>query len=371
MRYIDILDEATAENIKVVRELADIVAAAMPDTPRGSNTKLYMSQVQNFDNLYKKYEDNEKFKKAFQFMETTEIQFINDPAYIDKYYENEIDKYGGYFSKVDNLILVVLFNRREIGIYETVKNTLIHEFRHLFQHAEYAKYFDSAAAYKKPYEERHIELDATWSDLVGSDTPEGMQGAETEYADSIMARMTSIKRLNPKLLDHYRKKTIKYAKEFFMHNIDLKIKRLLKQYNKIDVSMYSMPQWLTDLQGDIYYIYEYELGRLLTPREDSYYKQFLRKWFMDHSVESRTKKRTADVQSKLFPAWSREVSNNSEDVRDPAVSKITAASKIVDGMDKDIRAMSRTTDEYKDLVDYFNKYSMERIDVSRSWAAKK
>ena len=293
MRYTDIIDEATAENIEVIRELAEIVANAMPETPAGKSTEIYMSQVRNFDNLYKKYQDNEKFKKAFQVMETTKIQFINDPAYIDKYYKNDIDKYGGYFSFNDNLILVVLFNRKttQWDYSQGIKNTLIHEFRHLFQHASYSKYFSSGAAYKKPYEERHVELDATWSDLVGSNGPEGMQGFESDYADLIMDRMNSIKRLSPKLADHYRKKTIKYSQEFYMHVINLKLKRLMKSHDKIDALSYRMGDWIGDLMGNIENIYEHELSRNLTVKEDSYYRQFLRKWFMDHSVASRTRER--------------------------------------------------------------------------------
>lgn len=292
MRYIDIL-EATAENITVIRELADIVTKAMPETPSGENSNIYLSKVPGFNALYKKYKDHEKFKNSFQYMETTEIRFINDPAYIDRYYKNDIDKYGGYFSMNDNLILVVLFNRKQMWTSsKAVNNTLIHEFRHLFQYGTYPKYFNSPAAYKKPYEEQHVELDATWSDLIGGNSPEGMQGAEAEYATEIMRDMANIKKLSPKLHDHYRKKTIKYAREFFIHNIETKWKKLLQYYkDDINPEVYSMNEWIGDLMGEVNRLYDYELGRYPTPKEEAYYRNLLRKFYMDRTVTSRNKKR--------------------------------------------------------------------------------
>ena len=365
MRYIDI-QEATAENIKVIRELADIVAKAMPETPKGENSNLYLGNVPGFDTLYKKYQDHEKFKKSFQFMETTEIRFINDPAYIDKYYKNDIDKYGGYYSDRDNLILVVLFNR----YFSTseVRGTLIHEFRHLFQHSTYPKYFNSQAAFKKPYEEQHIELDATWSDLIGSTSPEGMQGAESEYADEIMNSMSSIKKLSPKLADHYRKKTIKYAREFFMHNIEVKWKKILQYYNDpINPEVYSMNDWTHDVLGQVYKLYDYELGRYLTTKEEAYYRNLLRKLYMDLSSETRNKKRVTAVQNKLFPNWSDAVAKVNLDIDDKSISKFKIASQVVNDMDAEMRSSSKTPDEYKALSNYFYKFTIERIDAARSW----
>lgn len=365
MRYIDILDEATAENITVVRELADIVTKAMPDTPKGENSNLYLSNVPGFDTLYKKYQDHEKFKKSFQFMETTEIRFINDPAYIDKYYKNDIDKYGGYYSDRDNLILVVLFNR----VWNSgIKNTLIHEFRHLFQHSAYPKYFNSLAAYKKPYEEQHIELDATWSDLIGSGSPEGMQGAESEYADDIMDSMSSIKKLSPKLADHYRKKTIKYAREFFMHNFEVKWKKLLQYYNDdINPEIYSMNDWIGDLMGQVYNLYEYELGRYPTTKEETHYRNILRKLYMDRTATSRNKKRVKELQNKLFPSWSNAAEKINLDIDDKSISKFKLASDVMNDMDAALRSLAKTPDEYKDLSTFFYKFTIERIDAARSW----
>jgi hypothetical protein len=238
----------------------------------------------------------------------------------------------------------------------------------LFQHSTYPKYFNSQAAFKKPYEEQHIELDATWSDLIGSTSPEGMQGAESEYADEIMNSMSSIKKLSPKLADHYRKKTIKYAREFFMHNIEVKWKKILQYYNDpINPEVYSMNDWTHDVLGQVYKLYDYELGRYLTTKEEAYYRNLLRKLYMDLSSETRNKKRVTAVQNKLFPNWSDAVAKVNLDIDDKSISKFKIASQVVNDMDAEMRSSSKTPDEYKALSNYFYKFTIERIDAARSW----
>lgn len=307
------INEATYENIKVLKELANIIVNHT-QIPQDNINTIYLSQIPQFTQLYNQY-INTKFKTAFQIMETTEIIFINDPNYNDKYFGKNTN-YGGYWSSTDNQIVIFLYNN--ITNTNNLIKVLIHELRHLFQTALYGDYANSIIAHKPKYESRPIELDATWHDIIGNTIIEYYYGVPTEYADHILYDMKKIKSLSPKIEKHYYRKTLKYYATHINEIINDEFLSIIKKQSTYlnkwpPLTIQEANQEIQTLISDlINQLNQYTINTFntnLNQKQIITYKEKAKKYLSKTLKPHKEKIKTKELIKQITPEWENIISN--------------------------------------------------------------
>jgi hypothetical protein len=286
MKIFEIV-EASFDNIEFVRELAHLIVsrALLDSVERGTNRKIVVGSVPGFDEFYKRYSEEPKLERTLHELTTTEILFVNDPDYEDPHYGNPA-AVGGYHDANNNLIVVFIYNRGIETYYWTqlkkqIEVTLVHEFRHLVQSTQYGKYYNSPDSRRHSYQTRHIELDATWTDLVTTNPPKGYQGMPGAYADVILAYMKQIKELDPKREKLYRRKTIAYASTYFKEKINRRWQTALKKAKEKKYFANNSTDFINWLLDDLNNYVVQHLGRPLTKKELSAYQADARRAYTE------------------------------------------------------------------------------------------
>lgn len=284
--------------------------------------------MNGFDKIYQEYKNHPKFNKAFEKLETTIIKYINNPQYNDPHYGTNA-KWGGYYDSNNNLIAVFVYNLIPIGqnlninyIFQKTKITqvLIHELRHLFQYNIYPEYFTSNKAYKHPYDTRHIELDASWSDIVGKinkDTIFNNINHINDLTNEIIQDLKNIKKLSPKLENHYKIKTIKYFTNIITQTIDNKFSEILTQ--KINLIQTIPPQeeyidqeikeLTTETISELENYIKYNIGKKLNTKQIQEYKRKARRTIIKHIEPIKINKKIKNYINDIYPQWNNIIEN--------------------------------------------------------------
>lgn len=377
MKYRDInLTEASVENIRVLKQLTNAIWSSLPEIPNDTVKDIYLSQLPGFNRIYKAYEGHDKFAKPFQIMETTQLRIVNDENYQDKYYDQKQNVWG-YHSSSDNLLLIWMSNIRKqtYAVEASSKSTLVHELRHLFQHALYPKYFNSRQAFTKPYEKQQIEIDAVWSQILGQEIDvEDYRDYPREFVQEVMDRLMNTKQLSDSEVQHYSRKTLKYFRQFFDENTEAEWRRIVNMWGKEikQHSDYSVENFVGDVMQDFA---DYVHYKVRDPRIEQqvldHYRVETRKEYKRLSAEPRKERKKSVLISQLMPTWEKLADRYHEQWFNTDISPSRLAITLVGDMDPEIRkAAGNNPDLYKEISVWILRLTKERIDISRSWRSQ-
>lgn len=377
MKYRDInLTEASVENIRVLKQLTNAIWSSLPEIPNDTVKDIYLSQLPGFNRIYKAYEGHDKFAKPFQIMETTQLRIVNDENYQDKYYDQKQNVWG-YHSSSDNLLLIWMSNIRKqtYAVEASSKSTLVHELRHLFQHALYPKYFNSRQAFTKPYEKQQIEIDAVWSQILGQEIDvEDFRDYPREFVQEVMDRLMNTKQLSDSEVQHYSRKTLKYFRQFFDENTEAEWRRIVNMWGKEikQHSDYSVENFVGDVMQDFA---DYVHYKVRDPRIEQqvldHYRVETRKEYKRLSAEPRKERKKSVLISQLMPTWEKLADRYHEQWFNTDISPSRLAITLVGDMDPEIRkAAGNNPDLYKEISVWILRLTKERIDISRSWRSQ-
>ena len=378
MRYRDInLAEASVENIRVLRQLANAIWSSLPEVPEDTVKDVYLSQLNGFNRIYKAYEGHNKFAKPFQIMETTQLRLVNDESYKDKYYDQNQNIWGYHSSSSDNLLLVWMSNilKQTYAVEASAKSTLVHELRHLFQHALYPKYFNSRQAFTKPYEKQQIEIDAVWSQILGQEIDvEDYRDYPADFVREVMDKLMNTKQLSDSEVQHYSRKTLKYFRQFFDENTEAEWRRIVNMWGKEikQHSDYSVENFVGDVMQDFT---DYIHYKVRDPRIEQqvldHYRVETRKEYKRLSAEPRQQRKKSALITQLMPTWEKLADRYHEQWFNTDISPSRLAITLVGEMDPEIRkAAGNNPDLYKELSVWILRLTKERIDISRSWRSQ-
>lgn len=380
MRIFQIL-EATYENLSVLEKLTNVILKNTPVIPKNSVKSFYVAGMNGFDQIYKEYENNEKFKRAFSTLETTRVTYVNDPEYDDPYYGKNA-KWGGYHDGVRNHIVVFAYNysftSRDVepesyAFRHKISKTLVHELRHLFQYAIYPNYFHSRKAFHLPYEERNIEVDASWSDILGSlHRDEIINGASEpkEFTDYVMNELKRLKRLSPSVEKHYRRKTIAYLNDYISKDINNKLEELLDSQKR-----YYQSHFPLDIEDEIKFIIDdvifqlqrhatHNLNKPLNEKQLQVYRKKIRSVLQQLFSPQKREKKIKEYIAKYEDQWREILENYLGSTGDKSLNVYSSASEVAHRLESANREFFYT--ENKTLQDiahevrkYFYKRSVE------------
>jgi hypothetical protein len=369
------LNEASIENIRVIKQLTNAIWSSLPDVPEGTVKDVYLSRLSGFNRIYNMYNDNEKFIKPFSIMETTKLRIVNDPNYKDPYYSTARGIWG-YHSSNDNLLLVWMSNIRAHTkghqLDTHLRSTLAHEIRHLFQNALYPKYFNSTQAFKKSYESQQIEIDAVWSQLLSSEIDvENYNGHPADFIEEVMGQLMSRKKLSDKEIQHYSRKTMKYYRQFFDENTETEWRRLIATWGK-EVqkhSNYTVDDFLNDVVTELDDYLEYKINNPKIKQQVlNYYAAETRKAYKQLSAAPRQERKKSSVIEKLMPLWQDLVEHYRDEWFDPNISSVKLTAQILSNMSNSMDQAAGNNYELRSkLAAWFGNMTRERIAAARSW----
>lgn len=374
------LFEASFENVEMLKELANSIWNSIPEVEEGQVYENYVSQLRRVDKVFQKYEKMDKFKKAFEILGTTRIRVVNDENYKDRHYTADQGVWG-YHSASENLLLIWLSNimRPEvisIRYSGSAKSTLVHELRHLFQHAEYPEYFKSRQAFRKEYSRQPIEIDAVWTQIIAHDIDvDQFETYPEDYVQEVLGSLMSKKSLTDKEIQHYSRKTLKFYNQYFDKNVEKEWNTLINtwgQYAKTQ-STYTVDNFVGDVIE--------ELSRVINRRTNSdlvkkkllnHYAQETRKFYRTITTEPRNEKRKKAYIDKLIPHWQQIAADTEDQWRDLNVNSVKLTGAIVRRMlDQHIAPLVKDTAMQKELTIWFTRLTRDRIDATRSWIQPK
>jgi hypothetical protein len=239
------LVEGSLESIGVLNDLVKVIMKQWPDEipedseyvigidpearlrPEQGNTQ----PIQGIDPLIKKYEEYPKIVKGLEHLKDSWIVIDNTEAGMHRgalgvYNWGHITIYLSAIKKNHERWEIDYFHYRDVS---TVKKVLAHELRHLFQDKDYPTYMRSKQAFAKDWNQRSMEWDAEWTAIVSENNPKDWNNAADFAEDMIWEWLKEMhvrgsQEVPPKVVEKYRKKTIKY---YFAHNRD-SLKKLLK-----------------------------------------------------------------------------------------------------------------------------------------------
>lgn len=307
-------------------------------------------------------------------METTKLRVVNDPDYKDRHYPTERGVWG-YHSSSENLLLVWLSNiHNQVGYRSDThpRSTLAHEIRHLFQHALYPKYFNSMQAFKKPYESQQIEIDAVWSQLLGSELDvEDYRGYPNDFIEEVIGQLMARKKLSDKEIQHYSRKTMKYYRQFFDENTEAEWRRLITSWGR-EVqkhSDYTVQNFVGDVMQDLDDYLEYQINNPKIKQQVlDYYSGETRKEYKKLSAGHRNERKKKAAIEKLVPLWQNLVDHYRDDWFDPNVSGVKLTIRILGDMRDAMDKVAGNDYELRSkLSGWFGNMTRERIDIARSW----
>lgn len=240
MRAVEFIAEATFDNMQIIKKLADAIMDDLSSTlsyndgnfPNKnrigvSGRKIadkIMDEYSTDPEVYKKVYS--RFKHAIQLFDQTSIIFVSDPEFsLTKQVMNSEGRLpAGVFIPYENSTRIAVFlmafplrhdpetdsivmsNQHARNM---IHSTLVHEIRHLFQYADNWNYMTSDAAFKHPYASRHIEIDAVWTQALLKYIDAPYTTAEW-FTHEVMKELVRRKKLTPKQVDQYKKKTLRY-----------------------------------------------------------------------------------------------------------------------------------------------------------------
>jgi len=373
------LIEASIDNIEVLRDLTDAIWRSLPEIPEGEVYTNYVVQLRRVDKVFQKYENIEKFKKAFEILGTTRIVVVNDETYKDRHYPTEKGVWG-YHSAAENLLLIWLSNIiGATGFSNPInyaKSTLVHELRHLFQHAEYPEYFKSRQAFKKEYKKQPIEIDAVWSQILGQEIDiEGYESYPEDYVQEVLQKLMDAKSLSDKEVQHYSRKTLKFYNQYFDKTVEKEWDSLVKNWGQYATtqSTYTVDNFVDDVIEELSRVVNRRFQDPLVRKKIlNHYSQETRKHYRTITSGNRTEKRKKAYIDKLIPHWEKIAIETEDQWRDLKVNSVKLTGAIVRRMlDNHIAPMVKDPAMQKELTIWFTRLTRERIDAVRSWMQPK
>lgn len=376
MRYSDInLAEASVENIRVLKQLANAIWSSLPEVPEGTVKDVYLSQLSGFNRIHKAYEDHSKFAKPFHVMETTMLRLVNDENYNDPHYGTRQDV-AGYHSGGENLMLIWISNIRKqtYAVKFSARTIMVHELRHLFQNALYPNYFNSRKAFANPYEKQQIEIDAVWSQILGSEIDaEDYREHPSAFVQDVMIRLLGNKQLSNAEIKHYRRKTLKYFRQLFDEDTETEWRRLIAIWgNEVkSYADYSVKNFVADVMQELgnYLRYKVKNPKIEQQIMD-HYRAETRKEYKRLSVGTRQERRKTSIINSIIPLWTTVAEELRDQWFDPKVNSLRLMNTVVQRLDSPIRRATnpdKNPDLYKEIMVWFARLTRERIQSSREW----
>lgn len=366
------LAEASVENIRVLKQLALAIWNSVGGVFEGETKEVYLSQLPGFTRIYQAYNDHEKFSLPFAIMETTKLRIVNDEDYQDQHYPNNT-RVWGYHSAADNLLLIWMSNiaRHPVEINAAARSTLVHELRHLFQHALYPEYFKSRKAFQKPYEEQQIEIDAVWSQLLAAEIDvSDYQDAHTDFVSDVMQQLMAYKKLSDREIQHYSRKTVKYFRQFFDENVEAEWQKIIQHWASLTKNPdYTVDNFVGDVMQDFTEYVKYEIQNPKIKQQIlDFYSQETRKKYKQLTTGVRSEKRKKAAINQLMPEWNRIVNRYEAEWIDPKVNSLRLMNTIIQQLDPKLRALlGRSPDLFNEVRVWFVRLTKESIQNSRTW----
>jgi hypothetical protein len=376
MRYTDlIVHEATVENIDILKKLAKAIWKDLPRVSHGETRIFRISQLPSFESIYQQYRDHKKFARVFDRLKDYQIHVVNNNRYFDYQYGDDPDILGYHSAKYKMLLIWLSnINRHFPGVDTTehAVSTLIHELRHLFQHALYPRYMSSLKAIRKPYEEQDIEIDATWSQILGSViTVDYYADDASKFADIVMQTLTTEKKLNAKQLKHYRIKTIKFHQQFFSKKIENAWKEIVDDWESLatdhSVNKTNMNNWVYQVTSDLrdYIINNVHDTKLRQPLIN-YYRQMSIREYKRITAPTRQSNRTDKSIMQLMPAWRNIVSQMQAEWHDPNTNTLKLMNRIIQRLDPYISRATNNDQQLSTTIrQWFVRWTKQKIIDSR------
>lgn len=369
------LHEASVENIRVIKQLTGAIWSSLPVVPEGDVYEVALSQLTGFDRIYRMYMDDEKFKPVFRRMATTRLRVVNSLEYRDPEFGQKPNIWG-YHSSQRNLLLIWQSNiaRRTGGgtrLDAAARSTLAHEIRHLFQYRLYPEYFKSLKAFGKPYERQQIEIDAVWSQTLGSEIDvEYYEGDPEGFAAAVMRRLTATKELTGKERRHYYRKTLKYYHQFYDEDtrarwLNIVTRRAAQVEQDPD---YSVENFVGDVIEDLENYLMIKFKNSIIKRQIlDHYTMETRQMYKKLTAGRRAERRQNSAIERLMPMWNQTVSRYRQEWTNPGVNSVKLTLRVLGDMDSALTQAAGGNAQLRNrLASWFGNRTRKHIDNSRS-----
>lgn len=223
--------ESTIENVNLLSKIADIIIDHFPENIKKGD-EFILSGYQFMDDIksvLSSYRDT-KYKDGIVKAAATDYRISNKEEYIFStkgYYAASKGVIGLNISGILNNSIDM--TKEKIKQNKIIKSVLIHELRHLFQYSEYPEFYkkdlkidtsdlDKIEPQKisdllkqrkqEKYRKMKIEIDAAWTHILTQFEDEGYD--VDKFVKRVMDELTYYKDLNPKQIEHYKRKTSRY-----------------------------------------------------------------------------------------------------------------------------------------------------------------
>ena len=277
------LTEATYENIRILKMLADYIVKNMEPIPRGQFRRFDVSVKGFFNYDFEKIEEmlkSEKLNPILKKFKTLKVFVVNNPDFEDKHFGKKLP--GGYYNSVENEIFIFMHHHvmrsYDIHIKDSFGGykTLIHELRHMVQFAMFSEFASKEQIKSTGWSDKKIEWDAVFHDVIDS-----MGATEDDvFSISDIKHLANevVGHINTKLLenppyiklpkkaeDQYYKQAIKFyldQRREYLKNI---WKKHVDYYDDDSMEYTSLNEFLKNTMN----FYGFEL----IPAEKNYFKQ--------------------------------------------------------------------------------------------------
>jgi hypothetical protein len=224
----------------------------------------------------------------------------------------------------------------------------------------------------KNYAERDIEIDATWSQILGSVITVDYYGDDaSKFADLVMQTLTTERKLNAKQLKHYRTKTIKFHQQFFSKKIENAWKEIVDDWESLatdfPIDKKNMDNWVYQVTGDLrdYIINNVHDTKLRQPLMD-YYRQMSIREYKRITAPTRQSNRINKLISQLMPAWQNIVGQMQAEWNDPNTNSLKLMNKIIQQLDPYIDKTTNNNQQLSTTVrQWFVRWTKQKIIDSR------
>lgn len=374
------LHEASVENIRVIKQLTGAIWSSLPEVPEGEIYEAALPQLTGFDRIYRMYMDDEKFKPVFRRLETSWLRVVNSVEYRDPSYGQNPNIWGYYSAKRDLLMVWKSNIARKIQMPEGPnrtnsieyysRSTLAHEIRHLFQYALYPEYFHSLRAIRAPYEGRPIEIDAVWSQILGSEVDvEYFEGDPEGFAEEVMRRLSK-KQLRGFERKHYYRKTVKYYHQFYDEDtrarwLNIVTRRTARVEQDPD---YSVENFVGDVIEDLENYLMIKLKNTMIKRQIlDHYTLETRQMYKKLTADRRAERQQSRAIERLMPVWNQTVARYRQEWTNPRVNSAKLTLHVLGDMDRALNDVAGGNARLRNrLASWFGNYTQKHINNSRS-----